>query len=249
VSRRARLSRSGSLGEVLPIAAVERDGLMITVDGRYVRLVECQRVPNTITADEGRLAQLERAFRELARTIPDRQPLVIYAQTDPIPIDEALAEDRRRVRIAAEEDLAAGHADLAATRRRFLAGLTQTVVAAGGADQPAVAARWWVAIPYLPIPDQPRERLRHTLARARGRTSFWTLHQAAVQSLALAVQIQAALAGAGIETYLLDGVQALALLWERLHPAGELPDFDALAWRTRDGCATPTGRLRRSFTS
>ena len=238
MKRSGRRSRTGSLGELLPIAAVEPDGLIVTVDGRYVRLVECQRVPNTITADEGRLALLQRAFRDLVRAIPDRQSLVVYAQTDPIPIDEALAEDRRRVALAVEQDLAAGHAELAIARRRLLAGLTQTVVAASGADQPAVAARWWVAIPYVPTPEDPREQLRQTLARARGRTSFSTHHHAAVQSLALAGQIQAALAGAGIETYLLDGVQALALVWERLHPAGELPDFDELA--TATGLANAT---------
>ena len=94
----SRTARTGSLGELLPLAAVEPDGLLVTTAGRYVRLIECQRVPNAITADESRLQVLERAFRELCRAIPDRQSLVIYAQTDPIPIDDALAEDRARVR-------------------------------------------------------------------------------------------------------------------------------------------------------
>ena len=44
-------SRIGSLGDVLPVALVEPDGLIVTTDGRYVRLIECDRVPNTITAD------------------------------------------------------------------------------------------------------------------------------------------------------------------------------------------------------
>ena len=87
----SRRARTGSLGELLPLAAVEPDGLLVTTAGRYVRLIECQRVPNAITADESRLQVLERAFRELCRAIPDRQSLVIYAQTDPIPI-------RRRAR-------------------------------------------------------------------------------------------------------------------------------------------------------
>ena len=152
----SRTARTGSLGELLPLAAVEPDGLLVTTAGRYVRLIQCQRVPNTITADESRLRMLERAFRELCRAIPDRQSLVIYAQTDPIPIRDALAEDRARVQVACEQDTAAGNGELAATRRRFLAGLTQTVFAAAGSEQPAVAARWWVAVPYQPAaPETP----------------------------------------------------------------------------------------------
>ena len=76
---------TGSLGELLPIAAVEPDGLIVTTAGRYVRLIECQRVPNTITADESRLAVLERAFRELCRAIPDRQSLVDLRADRPDP--------------------------------------------------------------------------------------------------------------------------------------------------------------------
>ena len=49
-----RRSRTGSLADVLPVALVEPDGLIITTDGRYVRLLECDRVPNTITADSAR---------------------------------------------------------------------------------------------------------------------------------------------------------------------------------------------------
>ena len=243
----SRTARTGSLGELLPIAAVEPDGLLITTEGRYVRVIECQRVPNTITADHSRLQILERAFRELCRAIPDRQSLVIYAQTDPIPIDEAFAEDRARVQAACEQDMSAGRGELAATRRRFLAGLKQTVISAAGAEQPAVAARWWVAVPYQPAgPETPREQFRHAANRARGRTAFAAHHRAAVASLQLTGQIQAALAGAGIETYLLDGVQTLALLWERVHPAAtELPDLDRLA-DTVDGRGSehPTGCVR-----
>lgn len=225
-----RSTRTGSLGELLPIAAVEPDGLMVTTDGRYVRLIECERVPNPITADAGRLGVIERAFRELCRAVPDRQSIVVYAQTDPIPIDEALAEDRARVSHACEQDAAAGNDELATARRGFLAGLTQTVVAAAGAEQPAVGARWWVAVPYTPQAESPRDQLRQAVSHARGKTAWAAHHHAAVQSLTLAAQIQAALGDAGIETHLLDGVQTLALVWERLHPAAtELPNLERFA--------------------
>src|SRR5438067_2202794 len=80
------------------------------------------------------------------------------------------------------------------------------------AEQPAVAVRWWVAVPYRPVADSAREQLQQSLARARGRSSWQAHYAAAERSLALSGQIQSALAGAGIDSYLLDGVQTLALL-------------------------------------
>jgi hypothetical protein len=66
-------ARIGSLGSVLPVALAEPDGLIVTTDGRYVRLIECDRVPNTITADPSELGRIEDCFAHLCRFIPDRQ--------------------------------------------------------------------------------------------------------------------------------------------------------------------------------
>ncbi len=88
-------ARVGSLASVLPISLVEPDGLIVTTDGRYVRVIECDRVPNTITADASELGRIEDCFAHLCRIIPDRQGLTILAQTDPVPIDDALAADVR----------------------------------------------------------------------------------------------------------------------------------------------------------
>ena len=76
-----RRSRPGSLGSVLPISLVEPDGLIVTTDGRYIRVIECDRVPNTITADPSELRRIEDCFAHLCRIIPDRQGLVVLAQT------------------------------------------------------------------------------------------------------------------------------------------------------------------------
>ena len=162
-------ARVGSLASVLPIALVEPDGLIVTTDGRYVRVIECDRVPNTITADPSELARIESCFAHLCRIIPDRQGLTILAQTDPVPIHDALAADIRACEIAAARDQLAGQPDLAAARRRLMAATRQTVRAAAGAEQPAVAARWWVVVPYRPVIDDSREQLRAGWAGARGR--------------------------------------------------------------------------------
>jgi hypothetical protein len=235
------MSRVGSLGDLLPIALVEPDGLIITTGGRYVRLIECEQVPNTITADPTALSQIEDAFAHLCRIIPDRQSLVIYAQTDPVPIVEALAGDRHATATACEQDHLDGRPDRAQARERLLEATRQTVIAAAGAEQPAVAARWWVAVPYQPVIENARAQLRQLAAGARGKTLWDTHREAAIQSLRLTEQIDAALRRAGIETWPLDGTQSLALLWERLHPgAPELPDLDQLADACQIAAATTT---------
>jgi hypothetical protein len=232
-----RRSRFGSLGDLVPIAAVEPDGLVVTTDGRYVRVIECDRVPNTVTADPAQLSRVEQAFAQLCRVIPDRQDLQIVAQTDPVPISDALAPDHDATRIAADQDRVEGNAGLARARRRLLSATEQTVRAAAGAEQPAVLARWWVIVPYRPVPGEPGEQLRALAAGARGRVP-WVVHRdAAIESLRLREQVAAALRLAGIDTWPLDGTQTLALLWERLHPAADhTPDFASLA----DACQIPT---------
>ncbi len=232
-------SRVGSLGELVPVSLVEPDGLIVTTDGRYVRVIECDRVPNTITADPAQLARVEAAFAHLCQTIGDRQSLMILAQTDPVPIADALASDREATRVAAAQDHAAGQPDLARARRRLLAATEQTVIAAADAEQPAVAARWWVVVPYRPVIDDPRRQLQALAAGAKHRV-LWAAHRdAAVESLRYCAQVDGALRRAGIDTWPLDGTQTLALLWERLHPAAETtPDFQRLADACQVAAAT-----------
>ena len=286
---RARRSRrmTGSLADLLPVSVLEPDGLIVTTAGRYVRLIECERVPNTVTADPVTLAAIERAYANVCRAIPDHQA------------DRRLRADRSRPdrrgargRPGARPGGRGRRSRRRSSRRspslaqRLLEATTQTVLAAAGAEQPAVAARWWVAVPYSPRLESPREQLRSLAARSRGRT-LWSAHREAAIESARADRHRSRLrcARAGIETYPLDGTQTLALLWERLHPATDTEcDLDRLAAacqvaaattieeaaarvtgscsrpataasagstpaRTRAGCATPTGRSRRSCTS
>ena len=88
---------TGSLARVLPISLVEPDGLIVTTDGRYVRLIECDRVPNTITADPSELARIERCF---AHAVPDhpRPPGPVDLRADRPGPDRRSARRRPRRR-------------------------------------------------------------------------------------------------------------------------------------------------------
>jgi hypothetical protein len=229
---RSRDRRVGSIADLIDIAALEPDGLIVTTDGTYVRVIDCEFVPNPITADPGEVRAIEAGWAGLFAAIPDHQGLVLYAQTDPIPIDDAMREDDDRVARAIADDLAATppRDDLARTRRRFLAAQRQSVGAAACGEQPAVQARYWIAVPWRPeVAIRERFKTACTLPRPELRTS-WNAHQrAARDSLHYTEQIAGLLMGLGIDPHISGPVETLAVLWERLHPAARtLPDFRLL---------------------
>ena len=153
--------RVGPLDALIDIAALEPDGLIVTTDGTYVRIIDCDFVPNPITADPSDIATIEAGWASIFAAIPDHQALSLYAQTDPIPIDDAIAEDEARVSRAIADDLAADppSEELARTRRRFLQAQRQSVLAASSGEQPAVQARYWIAVRWRPeIPIKQRFR-------------------------------------------------------------------------------------------
>ena len=61
-----------------------------------------------------------------------------------------MRDDHARVAAAIADDLHAGRGDLARTRRRFLQAQQQSVTTAAQGEQPAVQARYWVAVPWRP---------------------------------------------------------------------------------------------------
>lgn len=222
--------RTASIAELIDIHALEPDGLVVTGAGEYVRIIECEFVPNPITADPAQIAAIEDGWAALFAAIPDHQGLSLYAQTDPIPIDDAMLEDADRVDRAITDDLTAGRDDLARTRRRFLQAQRQSVSTAARGEQPAVQARYWVAVPWRPeIAVAQRFKDACSRPRPEHRTS-WEAHQrAARESLHYTEQVAGLLAAMGIDPHIAGPVEILAGLWERLHPAARtLPDFDAL---------------------
>jgi hypothetical protein len=225
-----RLSRrTTAIDELVDIAALEPDGLIVTRDGEYVRVLECQYVPNVVSADPNAIAAIEEAWANLCANIPDFQGLSFYAQTDPIPIADAMAEDHERVGLAIADDLAHGREDLARSRRRFLQAQTQSVTEAARGEQPAVSARYWVAVPYRPD-IAPLTRLKQSWSPGAGAVrTTWEGHQrAARESLRYTDQVAADLAAMGVDAHMMGPVEILASGWERLHPAAStLPDFEA----------------------
>jgi hypothetical protein len=221
--------RVGAIADLLDIAAIEPDGLVVTGDGTYVRVIDCESVPNPITADPSEIATIERGWERLFAAIPDHQGLCLYAQTDPIPIDDAMADDEDRVARAIADDLSASppREDLARTRRRFLQAQRQSVSTAASAEQPAVQTRFWVVVPWRPeVAIKQRFKTACSPPKPEHRTTWHAHQRAARDSLHYTQQIAGLLVGLGIDPHISSPVQTLAVLWERLHPAARtLPDF------------------------
>lgn len=240
-----RHGREADLAKLLPLAAVEPDGLLLTTDGRYVRAIECETVPNPVSAGEDTLQRITNGWGALCAQIPDRQGLCFIVQSDPLPVDEALAGDRRKVDVAIDDDHRHGRDQLATTRRRLLAAQAETVHAAAAA-MAAPAVRYFVIVPWTPeLP--PREQLAALRPAAGGvRRTNWPAHQrAARESLRYADALLGALNRIGVHGRLIGPVEHLAYLWERLHPgADSLPDFQRLDQAARILCAATPDQAR-----
>ena len=114
--------RTRDLAGLLPIAAVEPDGLIVTTDGRYVRAIACDHVPNPVTAGDDALERITAGWSRLCGQIPDGQALQFVVQTDPLATRDALATDSERVEAAVEDDRRAGRDELVHDRVDLLAG-------------------------------------------------------------------------------------------------------------------------------
>lgn len=228
--------RPNDIAELWDVQAIEPDGLFINSRGTYMRVIECQHVPNIISAQDSVIARIRDGWAELCTAIPNNQTLSFYAQQDPIAIGEALEMDEQRVDDAIADDVAAGHPDLGTARRRLFQSQRQTVVYAAGGEQPAVRTRFWVAVPFSPDADTPRERAEDLVAPFRPSSDVavkmtWERHQrAAIDSMRYAKAVAGHLTGMGIDAHIMGPVEILAEGWDRLHPGAlELPDIAAFA--------------------
>ncbi|MCA1697601.1 MAG: hypothetical protein LC790_01320, partial [Actinobacteria bacterium] len=206
-----RAPRVASIAELIDIHALEPDGLIVTGAGSYVRVIDCVGVPNPISADPAQITMIEEGWGALFAAIPDHQGLSLYAQVDPIAIDDAMLTDHERVQRAITDDLAAGCWDLARTRRRFLQAQRQSVTVAAQGEQPAVQARYWVAVPWQPeIALKQRFKSACTAPHPEHRTGWETHQRAARDSMAYTLQVAGLLTGLGIDPYVMGPVEILA---------------------------------------
>ena len=211
--------RVDDLARVLPLAALEPDGLAITSDGTYVRVIEADHVLQPWRGDIDHRLRLRERLKQLITRIPDRQGLQFIVEAEPLDPRRALTQDWLEIRaaIAARRREGAEEAAIEAMEN-FGYGLEQTVRRSAGAVN-AVRMRWWIVVPYRHRPasiELPRLRRRDALT-----LSLRDHEQAAYESSRLAANILSDLRGLECRARELDGGEYLALLWRWFHPGAE----------------------------
>ena len=211
--------RLGTLARVLPLAAIEPDGLAITSEGTYVRVIECEHVLQPWRGDLDHRLRLRERLKQLITRIPDRQALQVIVEAEPLEPRRALTQDWLEIRAAMAGRRHAG-ADPAAIEamENFGYGLEQTVRRSAAAVS-SVTMRWWVVVPYRHRPsgvELPRFR------RGDALTLRLREHEhAAYESSRLAANILSDLRGLECRARELDGSEYLALLSRWFHPGEE----------------------------
>lgn len=224
---------ASALADRIPVAWVEPDGLIVTTDGRLARLVAIERAPNLYSAQPSELARLERIWQRCSAVIPDEQELWWYALRDPLPLADAVAEDRAAMEVAARADLEAGDEDSARMRAR-MEQMTELTIAHGAAG--AIAAsltRHYALLIWEPKPETGRELwedVKRTYLPGAdagpGVIPYPRYAAAASDSDAQISELIGLLTDLEADPRRVDAVEALALIWERLHPAARaVPDL------------------------
>jgi hypothetical protein len=217
--------RPRPLGDVIALAGVEPDGLLVLSDGAYVRLIAIEQVLQPLRGRAHRALIRERLGALCAR-IPAGQGLQVVVEADRLDVDDALRTDWAEIELAAT---AAHDVDAPArgeAMRRLGYGLEQTIRRSAPAVG-AVRMRWTIATRWTPA----RALELRRPGRSRGARSLATAahERAAADSLAFTDRIAGELRAAGCDPRPLDGPAALASLARILNPSRPAPDPEGFA--------------------
>jgi hypothetical protein len=216
------LSAKRSAADLLGVAAIEQNGLLVREDGAYVRYLEVGSV-NPLVVDQAEGERISAAFGQLAARLPDRQSLQLYVQGTPLDLEDVLAEETHRCEQAAGAAEDIGEHERARAIRRLGIAQEQSIRVNALSVAP-VRLRYLVICPWQPA----RAALRTADTGGRARRVKAGVHDRAIRDcLRHAEGVRADLEAMSVAARPLDGDEVLDLLHERFDPdaqsAGELP--------------------------
>jgi hypothetical protein len=216
------LSAKRSAADLLGVAAIEQDGLLVREDGAYVRYLEVGSV-NPLVVDQAEGERISAAFGQLAARLPDRQSLQLYVQGTPLDLEDVLAEETHRCEQAAGAAEDIGESERARAIRRLGIAQEQSIRVNALSVAP-VRLRYLVICPWQPA----RAALRIAGTGGRARRVKAAVHDRAIRDcLRHAEGVRADLEAMSVAARPLDGCEVLDLLHERFDPdaqsAGEMP--------------------------
>lgn len=210
------MSRKRSAAELLGIAALAHDGLLMREDGAYVRCLEVGTV-NPLALGQEEAGRVSDAFAQLAARLCERQSIQLYVQGSPLELEEVLAQESFRCEQAAGAAREAGEHERAQAIRRLGLGQEQSL-RTGAQSVAAQQLRYLVICPWLPargfaLPGGGARRARRVTASA---------HERAVEdSRRHAEGMRGELEAIGLPARALGGAELLDLLHARFDPEAD----------------------------
>ncbi len=209
--RGRRLAR---VGELLPLAGIEPDGLAVLADGTLVRGFEVSPV-NALVLDEPQVEQLAGQAHKLLARIPVDQSLSFYL--DASPVDAKRLARRQEAASAAVARALAGreHGELALATRRLAFAQSHSLLTHVPA-LPVNQIRYLVLVPLRPSARSRAEAQRDAAGSA---LSAATAGVARVEHDRYVAAVLSGLKAMRLATRPLDGAELADLLWERCSSA------------------------------
>ncbi|HEX4836941.1 MAG TPA: hypothetical protein VFV03_00230, partial [Solirubrobacteraceae bacterium] len=216
------MGRKRHASDLLGVAAIEPDGLLIAEDSTYVRYLEVGTV-NPLAVDQAEGERISAAFAQVAARLPDRQSLQLYVQGTPLDLEALLSEETYRCERAAGAAEDAGEHDRAKAIRRLGIAQEQSIRRTARTVRP-LRLRYLVICPWRPAG-------RPVFGRAGRRGALRVkdaVHRRAIRdSLRHCEGVRADLDAMGLSARSVSGPEVLDLLHSRFDPdaqtAGGLP--------------------------
>ncbi len=212
-------------GELLPVEAIDRTGLVITSEGALVRVLHVIP-PNPLGLSIQERERVSNAFARLVARLRPGEGVQFYVESRPVNLKEILTRSREEVARSAGEPPRAGAPamDPVALSRWRLYGAMEESLRLHCDDFAAVQFNAYVVVPYLPRQRDARAILREMTPRGRRLRAAplerdLHAHRRAVrESLAQVDSLRVELDGLSLESRLLNGEEVVQLLWGRFNP-------------------------------
>ena len=210
-------------GELLPVEAIDRTGLIVTSEGAFVRIFRVVP-PNPLLMSAAERAKTAATFQRLIARLNADETLQFYVDARPVNLGELLDACRREVEASAgpapgREQVDRDHPGLA--QWRLHAAMEESLRLHADANA-AVQVRCYVVAPILPRQNAARAALawakRSKLPTAPLERPVEAHRRAVREHLAHVDSLRGELEAEGMPTELLDGEQVTRLLWERFNP-------------------------------
>jgi hypothetical protein len=227
--RARRATQHGDLaqaGDLLPVEAIDRSGVVVTSEGAFVRILHVVP-PNPLTLSGPERERLSAAYGELVARLRPGESLQFYAEARPVDLEQILGEARREVVAWAGDPPGPDHPardPLALARWRLYAAMEESL-SMHADDHAAVAFDAYVVIPFVPRQAAARALLGGLVPWRGGGLPSAPLerdlraHRRALrESLAQADGVRTVLDSLGLPTRLLNGEEIARLLWARFNP-------------------------------